>query len=138
MGQQGEALLFLLPSEVPYVQLLQQQGMTLSQEQLGSLLQCLPALVGKGGVSLAVQQMVRKMRKGGSGGMGSISNSKMDGSSSKDGSSRGSGGSGFEGLEDVPSVKPEQAAAALLLQRQLVAAVSRDAELTRMATSAFR
>jgi hypothetical protein len=138
MGQHGEALLFLLPSEMQYVQLLQQQGMKLAQEQLGSLLQCLPALVGKGGPSLAVQQMARKMRKGAGGGMGSIGSS-----SGKDGSSRGSGGStaaaaGFDGLEGLPSVKPEQAAAALLLQRQLVAAVSRDADLSRMATSAFR
>lgn len=141
MGQQGEALLFLLPSEMPYVQLLLQQGMKLTQEQLAGLLQCLPALVGRGGPSLAVQQMVRKMRKGAAaGGMASTTGS------SKDGSSRGSGqgpaaaaaAEGFDGLEGVPGVKPEQAAAALLLQRQLVAVVSRDAELTRMATSAFR
>jgi superfamily II DNA/RNA helicase len=140
MGQQGEALLFLLPSEMPYVQLLQQQGVKLGQEQLGMLLQCLPALVGKGGPSAAVQQMARKMRKGAGGGMGSVTSS----SSSRDGSSRGSSGGaaaaagGFDGFEGVPSVKPEQAAAALLLQRQLVAVVSRDADLGRMATSAFR
>ncbi|KAF6251247.1 DEAD-domain-containing protein [Scenedesmus sp. NREL 46B-D3] len=133
MGQQGEALLFLLPSEMPYAQLLQQQGVRLGQEQSGMLLQCLPALVGKGGPSQAVQQLARKMWKGAGGGMGSVS----------DGSKDGSGGSaaaaaGLEGLEGLPGVKREQAAAALLLQRQLAAMVSRDAELTRMATSAFR
>jgi superfamily II DNA/RNA helicase len=139
MGQQGEALLFLLPSEMPYVQLLQQQGVKLGQEQLGMLLQCLPALVGKVGPSAAVQQMARKMRKGSGAGMGSVTSS-----GSRDGSSRGSSGGaaaaagGFDGLESVPSVKPEQAAAALLLQRQLVAVVSRDVDLGRMATSAFR
>ncbi|WIA32142.1 hypothetical protein OEZ86_002992 [Tetradesmus obliquus] len=141
MGQQGEALLFLLPSEMPYVQLLLQQGMKLTQEQLAGLLQCLPALVGRGGPSLAVQQMVRKMRKGAAaaGGMASTTGSSKDGSSR--GSAQGSAAAaavGFDGLEGVPGVKPEQAAAALLLQRQLVAVVSRDAELTRMATSAFR
>jgi len=31
MGQQGEALLFLMPAEMPYLQLLQQHGVKLMQ-----------------------------------------------------------------------------------------------------------
>lgn len=123
MGQQGEALLFLLPSELPYVQLLQQHGVSVSQQELTSLLQCLPGLVGNQGPSMAVQQMAKKIRKGSSSGAGA-------------GSSKG--GLGFDGLEGLEGLKPEQAAAAVLLQRQLVAVVSKDPELSRMATSAFR
>eukprot|EP00877_Chromochloris_zofingiensis_P004824 jgi/Chrzof1/14342/UNPLg00616.t1 len=44
MGHAGEALIFLLPTERAYVDLLQQKGVRLQEEPLSAALRCLPAL----------------------------------------------------------------------------------------------
>jgi ATP-dependent RNA helicase DDX31/DBP7 len=138
MGQHGEALLFLLPSEVVYVELLQQRGMQLQQEKASDLLRTLPLLLSSGGggganahsrSSSGVLKLARKLQQesaqqGGGGGRGG-------GSSKRSSSEQAVGGS-------LSAARAEQMAAALLLQRQLLLAISGDQELRQMALNAFR
>lgn len=138
MGQQGEALIFLLPSEMPYVQLLQQSGVQLTQELAGNLLQCLPGLVGPGGPSIAVLQFARKIQKGGNRDSSSQQNGSKSPGRSNAAAAAGMKAGGHVDDEGLTGAKPEQLAAALLLQRQLIHTVSADQELSRLALSAFR
>lgn len=117
MGQQGEALLFLLPSEAPYVQLLQQRGVALSREPPATALQCLPALLAPGGSGASIAKAARRLH-----------------TSAGD----AGGGAGGGDWEAGGVVAAEQLAAAQLLQRQLVALVSGDADLNRLALNAYR
>lgn len=141
MGQQGDALIFLLPSELPYVQMLKQRGVQVMQELAGNLLKCLPGLAGPAGPSMAVLQFARKIQRGGGSGKlgqpkeskdrGSAANTQMTAAAAKQVSG------GFEN-EGLMGSKPVEVAAALLLQRQLIQTVASDDDLSRLALNAFR
>eukprot|EP00879_Flechtneria_rotunda_P020314 GHRR01021362.1.p1 GENE.GHRR01021362.1~~GHRR01021362.1.p1 ORF type:complete len:205 (+),score=87.54 GHRR01021362.1:421-1035(+) len=124
MGQQGEALLFLLPSELQYVQLLQECGANLKHGQSAAALQCLPSLTVADGPSTKLLHLARKTRKHGK---DSSNRSQSNGGKEANGADLGLKGAA---LEQLP--------AAMLMQRQLVALVSGDAELSRLAHNAFR
>lgn len=139
MGQQGEALLFLLPSEMPYVQLLQQSGVQLSQQIAGDLLQCLPGLVGSDGLSVSVMQLAHKLRRGSTTRI--TEQHKGDKAEAGKQAAIAADGKGTQrGYDDegLQGAKPEQVAAAVLLQRQLIQRVSGDVELSKLALNAFR
>lgn len=125
MGQAGEALLLLLPSEKAYAGLLEAAGAPLQPARLGDALRCLPGAAdggssAGGGSEAAVAQLARKLRRARAAG--------------GDPASAGSD----EQQQGLAEATPEQAAAALMLQRRLVGWVSGDEHLTKLATSAFR
>jgi ATP-dependent RNA helicase DDX31/DBP7 len=136
MGQQGEALLFLLPSELPYVQLLQQHGMQLAQEKAGDLLRTLPALLARTGHG---QHSAGAGRAGGSGGgSGLLRLARKLQQESRQAGTEAAAAAAAGGNSGLSAQRAEQMAAALLLQRQLLAAVAADAQLRQMALDAFR
>lgn len=135
MGQQGEAVLFLLRSEHMYIELLEQRGMQLRQEQPEAVLRCLPALLGgkDPAAAAAVHRLARKLQQ---------ESQQGSGTASKDGDSGGGKGKHSKGVVEaggqLSGAQAEGQAAALLLQRQLVQVISGDAELRQLALNAFR
>lgn len=138
MGQQGEALLFLLHSEMPYIDLLQQRGMQLQPERAEAVLRCLPALlVGSDpGAAGSIHRLAKKLRQeastaaGQPGGAGAGAKGSGKGQHSKPGAGTGDGG--------LSGAQAEGQAAALMLQRQLLQVISGDEELQQLALNAFR
>lgn len=146
MGQQGEALLFLLHSEMLYVDLLQQRGMQLQQERPDAVLRCLPSLLSEAdsGAAGSVHRLAKKLRQeaaeaGGAAGSGAAaggggSSGRGRGSRSKDTAAGAAGAGGAQ----LSGAQAEGQAAGLMLQRQLVQVISGDDELKQLALSAFR
>lgn len=131
MGQQGEAVLFLLPSELPYVQLLEAKGMRLQEERAADLVRTLPVLLEDApGAAGSVLRFARKLQQeSGTGAVGGHDPSKQ-----------GAAGDGSAGQQpqQLSAAKAEQMAAAMLLQRQLLATMSGNPELKQMALNAYR
>jgi superfamily II DNA/RNA helicase len=144
MGQHGEALLFLLKSEVPYIDLLQQRGMQLQQERPEAVLRCLPALLAGSdpGSAGSVQRLARKLRQeaGEAAGQGQQQQQK----GGKDAGGKEQRGKRRQGDRrqwsdgGLSGAQAEGQAAGLLLQRQLLLAISGDSELQPLALNAFR
>jgi ATP-dependent RNA helicase DDX31/DBP7 len=133
MGQQGEALLFLMHSEMPYLDLLEQRGMQLQQETAEAVLRCLPALLSTNDSAAAgsVHRLAKKLRQ---------EASTAAGEQQGAGSSKGSRGSRQGAAADggLSAAQAEGQAAGLMLQRQLLLGISGDDELKQLALNAFR
>jgi hypothetical protein len=142
MGQHGEALLFLLKSEMPYMNLLQQRGMQLLQERPDAVLRCIPALLAGSdpGSAGSVQRLARKLRQEAGEAAGQAQQQQQKGgkdAGGKDRSGRGRGGRQFAD-GGLSGAQAEGQAAGLMLQRQLLLVISGDSELQPLALNAFR
>lgn len=144
MGQQGEALLFLLHSELLYLDLLQQRGMKVQQEGPDAVLRCLPALLSAQDPAAAgsIHRLAKRLKleanaadKGERSGAGTNGDSKRNVGSRHAAKAASGGGGGGSGL---PIAVAEGEAAGLMLQRQLVQAISTTDDLKGMALNAFR
>lgn len=141
MGQQGEALLFLMHSEMPYIDLLEQRGMQLQQETAEAVLRCLPALLSANDPAAAgsVHRLAKKLRQEASTAAGEQQQGSRGGAGAGAGSSKGTGsrqGAAADG--GLPAAQAEGQAAGLMLQRQLLLGISGDDELKQLALNAFR
>ena len=58
MGQQGEAILFLLPAEIGYLELLAKTGCRIAEMDLDSVMRALPAVPNQS----AVRSLARAVR----------------------------------------------------------------------------
>jgi superfamily II DNA/RNA helicase len=138
MGQQGEALLFLLHSEMPYIDLLEQRGMKLQQESTEAVLRCLPALLTANDPAAAgsIHRFAKKLRQEASTAAG-----EQQGSAGGAGAGSGRGKHGRQGAGaggGLSGAQAEGEAAGLMLQRQLLLGISGDDELRQLALNAFR
>lgn len=132
MGQQGEAILFLLHSELPYIDLLEQRGMKLQRESDEAVLRCLPALLSASDPSAAgsIHRFAKKLRQEAS----TAAGEDVAGAGSKGKRSRQAAGA--DGW--MSGAQAEGQAAGLMLQRQLLLGISGDDELKQLALNAFR
>jgi superfamily II DNA/RNA helicase len=147
MGQQGEALLFLLHSEMPYIDLLQQRGMQLQPERAEAVLRCLPALLVGSDPAAAgsVHRLAKKLRQeagqaaaAAAGGGGKDAGGDAGGKSGRKGQQQQGRQGAWMGDGGLSGAQAEGQAAALMLQRQLLQAIAGDDELQKLALNAFR
>lgn len=150
MGQQGEALLFLLHSEMPYIDLLQQRGMQLQPERAEAVLRCLPALLAGNDPAAAgsVHRLAKKLRQ--EAGQAAAAAAAAEGGGGQGAAGDAGGKSGRKGQQQqgrqgawmgdggLSGAQAEGQAAALMLQRQLLQAIAGDEELQKLALNAFR